>query len=719
MKIKRLAILFCLLATASAIMADEFIRINTNNIEMILRVKSDNGRVFQSYLGKRLKFESDLLHLPQGGEVYLTHGMEDYFEPAIEITHNDGNPSLLLKYFSHETLVTDKGATETVITLKDDKYPTCVRLHYVAYAEEDVIEAWTEITNEEKKPVTLKKYASNLLHFDNAAYYLTSFTGDWADEAHMNTTPLKAGKTVIDTKLGSRAGMFNPSMFILSINQPASETAGECLLGTLGWTGNFRYTFEIDNKRTLRIISGINPYASEYTLKRGETFVTPKFYFTYSTEGLGLASRNLHDWARRYQLKDGEGERMTLLNNWEATYFDFSEEKLCELMGDAVRLGVDMFLLDDGWFGNKYPRHSDTQGLGDWQETTAKLPGGIGYLVNEAAKKNIKFGIWIEPEMVNPKSELYEKHKDWIIHLPNRDEYYFRNQMVLDLSNPEVQDFVYGVVDGLMTKYPGIAFFKWDCNSPITNIYSPYLGKGKQTHLYVEYVRGLYNVLDRIKAKYPDLPMMLCSGGGGRLDYKALEYFTEFWASDNTDPVERLFIQYANSFFYPAKATCAHVTTWNKTASVKFRTEVAMMGKLGFDIKLSDMTENEIIYANGAVKNYKRLRPAILEGDMYRLISPYDGDHASTMFVDKEKQQGVVFAFDIYPRFGDKRQPVRLMGLDPEKQYLVKEINLMPEQQSWMEGDGKVFSGDYLMNVGLNIFTGNKLHSRVIELTTE
>lgn len=717
MKIKRLALLLCLLATTSVMIADEFIRINTNNIEMILRVA--NGRVYQSYIGKRLMYESDLRYLPRGGEAYLTHGMEDYFEPAIEIAHSDGNPSLLLKYVSHETSTTDKGATETVVTLMDDKYPTSVRLHYVAYAEEDVIEAWTEITNGEKKPVVMKKYASNLLHFDKAAYYLTSFTGDWADEAHMNTTPLKAGKMVIDTKLGSRAGMFNPSMFILSINQPATETEGECLLGTLGWTGNFRYTFEIDNNQALRVISGINPYASEYTLMKGETFVTPKFYFTYSCKGLGLASRNLHDWARRHQLKDGEGDRLTLLNNWEATYFDFSEEKLCELMGDAVRLGVDMFLLDDGWFGNKYPRHNDTQGLGDWQETADKLPGGVGRLVDEAAKKNIKFGIWIEPEMVNPKSELYEKHKDWVIHLPNRDEYYFRNQLVLDLSNPEVQDFVFGVVDGLMTKYPEIAFFKWDCNSPITNIYSPYLGKDKQTHLYVEHVRGLYNVLDRIKAKYPELPMMLCSGGGGRLDYKALEYFTEYWASDNTDPVERLFIQYANSFFYPAKATCAHVTTWNRSASVKFRTEVAMMGKLGFDIKLSDMSEDEVAYANAAVKNYKRLKPAILDGDMYRLVSPYDGDHASTMFVDKNKQQAVVFAFDIYPRFGDKRLPVRFMGLDPDKQYRVKEINLMPNHRSWMGGNDQVYSGDYLMNVGLNIFTGNKLHSRVIEVTVE
>lgn len=271
---------------------------------------------------------------------------------------------------------------------------------------------------------------------------------------------------------------------------------------------------------------------------------------------------------------------MTLLNNWEATYFDFNEEKLIGLIGDAAGLGVDMFLLDDGWFANKYPRSSDHQGLGDWDETADKLPNGIGRLVEEATKKGIKFGLWIEPEMVNPKSELYEKHKDWVIHLPNRDEYYFRNQLVLDLSNPKVQDFVFGVVDDLMTKYPGIAFFKWDCNSPITNIYSSYL-KEKQSHLYIDYVRGLYNVLERIKTKYPDLPMMLCSGGSGRIDYEALRYFTEFWPSDNTDPIERLFIQWGYSQLFPAKTLCAHVTTWNHDASIKFRTDVAMMGKLG------------------------------------------------------------------------------------------------------------------------------------------
>ncbi len=263
-----------------------------------------------------------------------------------------------------------------------------------------------------------------------------------------------------------------------------------------------------------------------------------------------------------------------------------------------------------------------------------------------------------------------------------------------------------------------IAYFKWDCNSPITNIYSPYL-KDKQTHLYVDYVRGLYKVLDRIKAKYPDLPMMLCSGGSGRIDYEALRYFTEFWVSDNTDPTQRLFIQYGYSFLYPAKTMSAHVTTWNKDASIKFRTDVAMMGKLGFDIKLTDMSGDDLTYCQEAVKNYKRLRPAIMEGDLYRLVSPYSGNHASAQFVSKDKRTAVVFAFDVYPRYGEQLLPVRLEGLDANRQYRVNEINMMPGQGSWLEGNGRVFSGDYLMTVGLNLFTGNKLYSRVIEITAE
>ena len=718
MKLKAF-LLFFLLSSFSLLQAADkpLIKIETERTSLIYQV-ADNGRLYQKYLGKKLNHDSDIQYLPQGTEAYLTHGMEDYFEPAIHIRHNDNNSSLLLKYVDHSSNAISNGVNETVITLKDDKYPVTVKLHYVAYGKENIIRAFSEISHEEKKPVILCKYASSMLHLNSSKYFLTEFSGDWAHEANVTERELAFGKKVIDTKLGARANMFTPPMFILSLDKESSENEGEVILGTLGWTGNFRFTFEVDNKKDLRVIAGINPYFSEYSLPKGETFRTPDFYFTYSTQGKGEASRNFHDWARNHQVKNGNDTRMTLLNNWESTYFDFDENKLIGLMDEATKLGVDMFLLDDGWFANKYPRSSDHQGLGDWEETADKLPNGVGRLVEEAQKKGIKFGIWIEPEMVNPKSELYEKHKDWVIHLPNRDEYYFRNQMVLDLSNPKVQDHVFGVVDNLMTKYPGIAFFKWDCNSPITNIYSVYL-KDKQSHLYVDYVRGLYKVLDRIKAKYPDLPMMLCAGGGGRSDYEALKYFTEFWPSDNTDPIERLFIQWGYSQIFPSKTLCAHVTTWNRGTSIKFRTDVAMMCKLGFDIKLEDMNQNEHLYCDQAVKNYNRLKPVILEGDLYRLVSPYGSNHTSSMFVGKDKKTAAVFAFDIHPRYAEKTLPVRLQGLDADKKYRVKEINMMPGSGSSLKGNNQVFSGEYLMNVGLDLFTTQQLNSRLIEITEE
>ena len=713
----KLWLLLCLFLSASLYAQDKpVIQISTDNTDLIYRV-GNNGRLYQSYLGQKLNDKSDISHLPLGREAYLTHGMEDYYEPAIRVLHNDGNPSLLLKYKSHTSRELQPGVTETVIDLSDEVYPVEVNMYFVTYAKENIIKAYTEISHQEKKPVVLSAYASSLLHLDAAKYYLTEFAGDWAHEVNMTEQELAYGKKILDTKLGSRANMFCSPFFLLSLNEESKENSGDVLFGTIGWTGNFRFTFEVDNLNGLRVISGINPYASEYTLKPKEVFRTPEFIFTYSASGKGKASRDFHRWARKYQLKDGDKTRMTLLNNWEATYFDFNEEKLVGIMDEAVELGVDMFLLDDGWFANKYPRSSDHQGLGDWEETAGKLPNGIGKLVEEATAKGIKFGLWIEPEMVNPKSELYEKHKDWVIHLPNRDEYYFRNQLVLDLSNPAVQDYVFGIVDNLMTKYPGIAYFKWDCNSPITNIYSPYL-KDKQSHLYIEHVRGLYNVLEGVKAKYPELPMMLCSGGGGRSDYEALKYFTEFWPSDNTDPVERIFIQWGFSHFFPSKAMAAHVTSWGKQP-VKFRTDVAMMCKLGFDIRLHEMSKPEQEYCQGAVKNFKRLEPVILDGDLYRLVSPYESDHAAMMYAGADAKKAVLFAFDIHPRYAEQHQPVRLQGLNPATRYKVEEINLVPGTKSRLSCSGKTYSGDYLMKVGIPLFSSSQTVSHVVEITAE
>lgn len=702
------------------------IRIVTDNTDLVLEV-GPNKRVYQTYLGPKLMFESDMQNLSwsqhagsdgsvstRGWEAYSASGNEDFFEPALGITHADGNMTTYL-YYVDSSQEEVPGGVHTRINLKDDQYPVNVTLNYVAYPKENVIKTWTEISHQEKKPITMSQYASAMLYFNEPQYWLTEFSSDWAKEAQMSSQQLQFGKKVIDTKLGSRAAMHTHPFFEVGLNGPVKEHSGEVLMGTLGWTGNFRFTFEIDNVGNLRVISGINPYASAYELKAGEVFTTPEFIFTLSYDGASQGSRNLHDWARKYEIKDGEGSRLTLLNNWENTAFDFNQDILAELMKEAKHLGVDMFLLDDGWFGNKYPRKDDHAGLGDWEVTHDKLPGGIAALVKSAEEAGVKFGIWIEPEMVNPKSELYEKHPDWVIELPNRDTYYYRNQLVLDLSNPKVQDYVYSVVDNILTENPDVAYFKWDCNSPITNIYSPY-AKDKQGQLYVDHVRGIYNVLKRIKDKYPDVPMMLCSGGGARCDYEALKYFTEFWCSDNTDPIERIYIQWGFSQFFPAKAMAAHVTSWNKNTSVKFRTDVAAMCKLGFDIGLKELSADELAYCQQAVANWKRLKPAVMDGDQYRLVSPYETNHAAVEYVNKSKTMAVLFAYDLSPRFQEKLSAVKLQGLQPEMKYLVEEINLMPGTESEFVQNGKVYTGDYLMKVGLDVFTFKHNQSRVIEL---
>ncbi|RYJ37483.1 Alpha-galactosidase [Flavobacterium anhuiense] len=706
------------------------IAIETQNTALILKV-AKNGLLYQSYLGKKLEASAynalsketertfvindgnPLLNLRH--EAYPTYGTNNLFESAIRMTHNDGNPALELIYVNHQTKKLDSNTTETSIKMKDPVYPVEVTLYYKAFYKENVIEQWTDIVHREKKPVTLYNYASSMLHFDADKYWLTQFHGDWAKEVRMQESELTSGAKVIDSKLGVRTNMYQTPVFFLSLNEKAKENTGELVAGTIAWSGNFKFTFELDNKNSLRISSGINPFASEYILQPGEVFTTPSFIYTFSNKGKGQASRNLHSWAKNYGVKDGDKSRLTLLNNWETTFFNFDEKKLTEMFEDSKTLGVDMFLLDDGWFGNKYPRSGDKSGLGDWQATKTKLPNGLGFLMQQAEKTGVKFGIWIEPEMVNPKSELYEKHPDWILKLPNREESYYRTQLVLDLSNPKVQDFVFKTVDDIMQTNGGVAFFKWDCNRMMTNAYSIYL-KNQQSHLFIEYTRGLYKVLERIKAKYPHLPMMLCAGGGGRTDYAFLKYFTEFWASDNTDPYNRVFIQWGYSQFFPAFSICNHVTSWGNQ-SIKFKTDVAMMGKLGFDINVKELKEKELKYTQDAVANYKRLSSVIWHGDMYRIVSPYEDSRAVLMYVDESKDKAVLFSYTLHPLYDPQYNLVRFQGLDAYKKYKVEEINLMPEAKKTLEESGESFTGDYLMNVGLRVSSSKVESSVVLEIT--
>lgn len=715
-------IMAALLISATAVAAQKTIRVCTDNTDLVLQV-NNNGRLYMVYLGDKLinasdvdKFEwtmdtgSDASVSQRGHEAYMCSGGEDFFEPALGVTHADGNKTTYL-YYKDSQVRAVNGGNETIVTLADNKYDVEVRLHYIAYPKQNVFKVWSEITNHEKKEISLWKYASTMLYFNSQKYFLTNYHGDWAREAQPAMQQLTYGKKIIDTKLGTRAAMHSQPFFELGFDMPASENIGRMMLGTIAWTGNFRCTFEVDNVGGLRVIPGINPYASAYKLKPGKTFATPEFIFTLSNNGSGEASRNLHDWARLYQLKDGTGDRMTLLNNWESTGFDFNQGSLADVMKEAKKLGVDMFLLDDGWFANKYPRNNDKAGLGDWEPSHSKLPDGIKGLTNAADEAGVKFGIWIEPEMVNPKSELFEKHPDWVIMQPGRDTYYYRNQLVLDLANPKVQDYVFSVIDNILKEKPGVAYFKWDCNSPITNIHSPYLQEN-QENLYIEYVRGLYNVLQRIAKKYPEVPMMLCSGGGARCDYEALKYFTEFWCSDNTDPFERIYIQWSMSKFFPVKAMASHVTEWNKNTSMKFRLDVASMCKLGFDIDMASLSPDDYKLCQVAVANYKRLKPVILDGDMYRLVSPYECNHAAVSYVAKDRKRAVVFAYDLHPRYKEPVLNVRLQGLDPLQTYSIKELNLT-EGQTGFSGS---FTGDYLMKVGLKLFSASDGSSRVLEL---
>ena len=715
-------LLFFIFHFSFLILFAQTISITTDHTQLVLKVNSQK-RLCQTYLGERLSGQTDLsgLSMPQAGlssstikglEVYPVMGTEDYYEPTFEIRHADGNPTSVLKYVKHS-----QQGNETSILLRDEVYPVEVTLYYKVFPEEDIIQQWAEIKHEEKGKVLLGRYASSMLYFEAPQYYLTEFSSDWAKELQMLSQELQFGKKVVDSRLGTRANMMAQPFFEVGIGSPVSENDGTVLMGTLGWTGNFRFTFEVDNQHVLRVVSGINHDASTYLLQKGDIFRTADFFFTLA-KGTGEGSRRFQRWMMNHQLHKAKDDRMTLLNNWENTYFDFNEEKLVELFGEAKDLGVDLFLLDDGWFGNKYPRKDDHAGVGDWQVTKDKLPQGIPYLVKKAKENGVAFGIWIEPEMVNPKSELAEKHPDWLIQLPSRETYYFRNQMVLDLCNPKVQDFVFGVVDNLMQENPEIRFMKWDCNSPITNIYSPYL-KENQGNIYVDYVRGLYKVLDRVQAKYPDLYMMMCSGGGGRSDVTGLRYFTEFWCSDNTDPIERLFIQWGYSQFMPAKAMCAHVTEWNRRASIKFRLDVAFQGKLGFDIGLKGLSNDDRQYCREAIKEYKRLKEVIWSPNLYRLVSPYEGQHCVVQRVNDAKSKSIVFAYDIHPRYGELLLNTRLQGLDADAKYRVKEICLMPGKQSWLPCNDKVYTGDYLMKVGIKVTSANDLVSHIIEINTQ
>lgn len=719
--------LVCLLASLTMNARQTFVEVNTDKTSLIM-VVDQVGALRTAYYGVKGPQPSDFVRgtsatrSAYGGQdmAYSTQGGTNAHEPALKVRYADGYMNTELYYESHETSQQD-GCTVTKVLLKDPVTALEVTLVYEAFTKEDVIRAHAEILNGGKKQVELLNFYSSHLSLNADRYLLTSFHGEWGGEMQVESELLGHGRRVVEaTQVTQATERANPS-FILSLDtEKFDENNGNVIAGSLAWSGNFSLSFQVDEWETLNILAGINPSLSSVNLSKGESFCTPDMIWTFSSQGVGQASRNLHDYARNYGIYQAWRHTPTLLNSWEGAYFDFNTAVIKGMIDDTAEMGLEMFVLDDGWFGTEYPRDNAKQGLGDWEVNTKKLPEGIDYLAQYAHEKGIKFGIWIEPEMVNPRSRLAQEHPEWVVRSPGRETPKYRNQWSLDLSNPKVQDFVFGVFDGVMKLSDKIDYIKWDCNKTIMSFGSDYLGQ-EQNEFCVRYVQGFYAVMERIRQKYPDVMIQCCSSGGGRVEYGALKYFNEFWTSDNTDGLSRAKIQYGTGLIFPAQVIGSHVSAVpnHQTGNVvplKFRFDMASSGRLGMELQPKNMSQEDREFAKRAIASYDRFRDLVFDGDLYRIDSPYESDFSTLMYVSKDKKKAVLFAFCLERQHRHKFQYFPLKGLDPSLDYHIEELNV---DKSTCADAGHTLTGATLVNRGLEHKMVKKYTSSVFLLTAE
>ncbi len=731
MKFKSMALL--MLTMAMPAMADQ-VTVNTQGVSLVLDVENGQPAKYL-YFGARLD-ERDKANLSVTAngrmDVYPAYGLNTPAESALALRHADGNMSTALVATGYDSRQ-EANATVTVIHLKDAVYPVKVDLCYRAYKDVDLIEAWSEITNEEKGTVTLTTFASAMLPIRRGNVWMSHLSGTWASEGYVNNELLTPGEFVIRNADGTRNSHTDHAEVMFSLDGKGQENVGRVIGVALVYGGNYKLKAVTDDTDYHYFFAGINEENSEYHLRKGETFKTPALALTFSNEGLSGASRNFHKWGRKYVLAHGSQLRDILLNSWEGVYFDINQQGMDQMMADIASMGGELFVMDDGWFGTKYQRNSDNCALGDWEVDRKKLPDGIEGLLRDAKKNGVKFGIWIEPEMTNTTSELYEKHPDWVVKAPKRDAVLGRGgtQLVLDLSNPKVQDYAFSIVDNLLSKYPEIAYIKWDANMGIMNHGSQYLSMTDQSHLYIAYHQGLRKVVDRIRAKYKDVVIQCCASGGGRANWGMLRDFDEFWVSDNTDAFQRIYMQYGTSYFFPAIAMACHISavpnhTVFRTTSLKYRIDVAMSGRLGMEIQPKNMTDEEKALCKKAISQYKEIRPVVQMGDLYRLVSPYDNEGlASLMYVSEAKDKAVFYWWKMANFYNVHLPRVKMAGLDANRIYKVRELNAIDLKPLYCEG--KAYTGKYLMDHGLEMPYTNEVEwgkktdwsSRVIYLEAE
>ncbi len=636
---------------------------------------------------------------------YPAYGNSDLRMPAYQVQLENGSRITDFAYEGYEIVkgkpalkglpsVYAEGGEEAVtllITLKDALTGLKLILSYTVMKGFDAILRSAHFLNEGKKSLKLLRALSMSMDFDSYDFDMITLSGSWARERHEVRRALVNGTQSIESRRGASGHSENPFMALVSKN--AGEDRGEAYGFSLIYSGNFLASVEVDQYKTARVAMGINPFDFSWTLEPGEEFYTPEAVMVYSNAGIGEMSRTYH---RLYRSRLARGkykyaERPVVINNWEATYFDFNEEKLRELAKEAAALGIELLVLDDGWFGK---RNSDTSSLGDWFVNEEKLPGGLKGLADAVKEEGMKFGLWFEPEMVSPDSRLYEAHPDWCLHVPDRFRNLGRNQLILDFSREDVQEAIITMLSDILGS-ADISYVKWDMNRNITDIGSELLPADRQKETAHRYILGVYRVMEEITAKFPQVLFESCSGGGGRFDPGILYYMPQNWTSDDTDAVERLKIQYGTSLVYPASAMTAHVSAvpnhqTGRVTSLEFRGDVAMAGNFGYELDAAKLSGEEKETVKAQISAYKRLRKLIQYGDFYRLLSPFEGNHTAWMFVSEDKKEAVVFFYRVLNTPNDALYRFSLAGLSEELAYE-------------LEGTDSVLSGSQLMNYGLNV----------------
>ena len=585
-------------------------------------------------------------------------------------------------------------AETLIITLKDDVAQLRLKLNYTIYQDYATVIRSTTLINDSAETVEINQLASQSLDFPNRSFELIHLNGAWGRERQLTREKIEIGTKVLDSKRGSSSHHQNP--FVTLVEPTTTEFQGEAYGFCLVYSGNHQTVIEKDNYSQTRVVMGMNPFNFAWQLPAGESFHSPEVVNVYSNQGLNQMSKTYHDLFNHHLIR-GEHqlkERPVLINNWEATYFDFDDAKIHGIVDEAQALGIEMFVLDDGWFGE---RKDDHRSLGDWYEFEGKLEQGLEGIAQYVHDKGMKFGLWFEPEMISKDSDLHRAHPDWVLSVPGRPRSLSRQQHVLDFSRADVRDHIYQQMTAILDRVP-IDYIKWDMNRNMTEVYSLLLDPEMQGEVSHRYILGLYEFMEKLTQAYPHILFESCSGGGGRYDAGMLYYMPQTWTSDNTDPIARLKIQYSTSLVYPISTMGAHVSAipnhqTGRETSLDIRGNVAMSGVLGYELDLTTLSEEEKVLIVKQVDFYKEHRQLLQFGDFVRLKSPYEENEVAWMFVSKDKKEAIVFYFRVLVEASAPYVTLKLAHLDETLEYQIA---------------NHVISGDALMNIGMYI--DPKLH---------